>query len=935
MRNWIFILLLFISGDLFSQSFSVMKLKCENEENPLGVEATQPLFSWQLLSNGRGILQKAYRIIISKDISRLKNNNGEVWDSKKTLSDQSINIQYSGKTLVPANTYYWKVMTWDNKGHQSAWSKISYFQVGIFKKDDWAGAKWIAYEKIPDSLITIPAEHGKGSGKGANVKEVLPIFRKEFALKSPVARATIFICGLGHFDLSVNGKKIGDHFLDPGWTKYDKEALYVPFDVTNNLKKGINVLGVQLGNGLYFMPRHRYRKHTGAFGFPKLICRLYIEYKDGKTTNVISDQSWRTSSGPVTFSSIYGGEDYNASLEQRGWNTNSFNSTNWKQVVVVDGPPALFSQKADAVKIMDTLNPHKIKAINDRVYVYDLGQNASGIPLIKVKGKRGDTAKIIPGELLKEDGTVSQKATGSPVYFTYILKGEGIETWHPEFSYYGFRYLQLEQSVPRGYSNSKNTAVVLDLKGLHTRTAAEQVGTFSCSNSLFNRTRDLIDWSIRSNMQSVLTDCPHREKLGWLEQVHLMGNSIRYNYDILRYFKKTLSDIRTAQASDGSIPEYAPLYVIMDFMDGIFLESPEWGSAGVITPWYLYQWYGDVDVLRENYSMMKRYVSYLQTRAKENILSFGLGDWYDLGPARQGLAQLTPMGITATAIYYYDFNIMSQVAAVLGKSEESDLFAKKAKEVKEAFNKTFFNKEKLEYGTGSQTANAMAVYMNLVPSEFRQAVVDNIVRDIRKRNNSLTSGDIGYRYLLQVLQQEGRSDVIYDMNSRMDVPGYGYQIAKGATALTESWTASPLVSNNHLMLGHLMEWFYSALGGINQQDGSVGYKNISINPQLVRDINYVKSSYECPYGLIRSDWNKTTTSFQLHVQIPVNTTAIVYLPADTLSQVQVNNTSVTTNKNVIVQGTENGKLKVLVGSGSYIFNVSGRNFNERVVTKKQ
>ncbi|WP_121356192.1 family 78 glycoside hydrolase catalytic domain [Flavisolibacter nicotianae] len=931
-RHWL-VLLFFFSQTAFSQTIAVTKLFCESAEAPLGVEKPTPSLGWQLSSPGRGVLQSAYRILVAEDPALLKKNEGNIWDSHRVVSGQSLHVSYAGKKLVPAKTYYWKVQVWDQQKRPSAWSAVSSWQMGLPVKEDWKGAQWIAYEKMPDSLLTIPAEHGKGSGKGANVKEVLPLFRKTLPLQKPLEKATVFISGLGHFEMSVNGRKIGDHFLDPGWTMYDKEAQYVTFDITKNLQQGNNSVGVQLGNGFYFMPRQRYRKHTGAFGFPKLICRIHLQYRDGSADDVVSDQSWKTSASPVTFSSIYGGEDYDATLEQKGWNTNAFNDASWKQAVLVDGPPVLQSQKQDPVKIMDTLLPTKITVIRDNVIVYDMGQNASGIPFLSVRGQKGDSVRLIPGELLKDDGSVSQKATGSPVYFTYILNGKGKENWQPRFSYTGFRYLQVEKKLSKESKDTTLFPEIVAVKSLHTRNAARTVGSFSSSSPLFNQTKDLIDWAVRSNMQSILTDCPHREKLGWLEQLHLMGNSIHYNYDMERLFQKVLADMRTAQSDSGSLPEYAPEYVKMSFMDGIFLESPEWGSASIILPWYLYQWYGNREVLEENFSVMQRYFAYLGNRAKDNILSHGLSDWYDLGPERQGLAQLTPMGLTATATYFYDAKILSKVAALLGKTNDATTYRALAEKIKLAFNKKFFDAKAVQYGTGSQTANAMALYIGLVPEQYKSRILDNLVKDIRSRNNSITSGDIGFRYLLQALQNEGRSDVIYDINCRSDVPGYGYQLAKGATALTESWVASPVVSNNHLMLGHLMEWFYSGLGGIGQAAGSVGYKSIEINPQPVGDLRFVSTSYECPYGLIRSGWKKAQNGFTLDVQIPVNTTATILLPATAASKIREGDRELKGRKDVRFLGFANGKAKIKVGSGRYQFTVLEKDAKELVLSK--
>ena len=916
-KRYIWLLLLPFSA--FSQSLKVSGLKCEYKENPLGIESASPHLSWELQSHVRNSTQAAYRVLVADDPAVLNKNAANLWDSKKISSPASIQIPYAGKPLKSAHNYYWKVMIWDNHNHASGWSKINRWQTGLLTTGDWKGAKWIAYDKLSDSDHIVPFIHGKGPKKLGTLNDVLPLFRKTFQVNKSVKTAIIFISGLGQFDLSLNGKKVGDHFLDPGWTQYDKEALYVPFDITDQLKQGTNTIGVMLGNGFYFIPRDkRYRKLTGAYGHPKMICRVLVKYTDGTESDVVSDESWKTAPGPITFTSIYAGEDYNATLEQQGWNTPAFNDQKWSNAIVVNGPPRLNAQFAEPLKIFENFTPVKVNQLSARKWVFDLGQNASGIPYIKVKGQKGDTIKIIPAELINTDGSANQKGSGGPNYFTYILKGEGEEEWHPQFSYYGFRYLQIEGGVPKGEANLDKLPVLLEVKGLHTRNAAAKDGEFTCSNDLFNKTFKLIDWAVQSNMASVFTDCPHREKLGWLEEVHLVGGSLRYNYDISGLVRKCINDMEQAQTADGLIPEIAPEFV--KFEDP-FRDSPEWGSNAIILPWYNYQWYGDKQVLAQSYDMMKRYLDYLASKAHDHILQQGLGDWYDLGPKVPGFSQNTPKGITATAIYYYDLTIASQVARLIGKPQDAANYTKLAEHVRAAFNKAFFNPETKQYGTGSQTANAMAVYMKLVETQFKDAVVNNIVKDIKGRRNSLTAGDIGYSYLLRVLDDEGHSDVIFDMNSRADVPGYGYQLAKGATALTESWQGLPTVSNDHLMLGHLMEWFYSGLAGIRPAKDAIAFNHIEICPEVVGDVKFAKAHYHSPYGEIATNWKKDNNTFELSVEIPANTTAVISLPAAPNAKIKEGGKSISACKDIQFLKYEKGRALVKAGSGSYHFSV--------------
>ncbi|HEY9003493.1 MAG TPA: family 78 glycoside hydrolase catalytic domain [Mucilaginibacter sp.] len=922
MTKLFYLILLILPIQVLAQNLKLSNLRCEYKTNPIGIESVQLRLSWEMRSGERNVIQTAYRILVADSPEALNNGTGNVWDSKKVISSASIQVSYKGRPLQSSKVYYWKVKVWDNHGHVSDWSEIAKWQMGLLNPLDWKDAKWIAYNRMPDSDRIVPFIHGRGPKKRGYTNDTLPLLRKTFTINKPIRSATIYISGLGHFDLSLNGTKVSDDFLNPGWTQYDKQALYVPFDLTDKLQQGDNTLGVMLGNGLYFIPRDkRYRKLTGGYGYPKMICRLVLEYQDGTSESAVSDETWKTAAGPITFSSIYGGEDYNANLEQTGWDTPTFNDAKWRNAVVVGGPAELNAQMAEPIKIFEHFSPIKRIRLGPDKFVYDLGQNASGIPFIKVQGKKGDTVRIIPAELLNEDSTVSQKGSGGPMYFDYVLKGNGVETWHPQFTYYGFRYLQVEGAVPETEDNPQKLPGLLEIIGLHIRNAAERVGTFSCSNQLFNKTFNLIDWAIQSNMMSLFTDCPHREKLGWLEEVHLMGNSIRYNYDIANLCRKSINDMKLAQTTEGLIPEIAPEYV--KFGEP-FRDSPEWGSSAVIMPWYVYQWYGDKQELAGSYNMIKRYLAYLGSKADRHILNEGLGDWYDIGPKAPGLSQNTPKGITATAIYYYDLRIAAHIAKLLGKNDDAAAYESLAKQVRKAFNKTFFNIETKQYGSGSQTANAMAVYMQLVEPQYKKAVIANIIKDIRDRGNSLTAGDIGYRYLLQVLENAGRSDVVFDMNSRSDVPGYGYQLAKGATALTESWQARSAVSNDHLMLGHLMEWFYSGLGGIDAAAGAIASNKIVIKPEPVGDITYAKTSYHSPYGVISTDWKKSDSKFELTVQIPANTSAAIYLPARKGDNIREGRKLLNTNKDIKFIAYKNGRALVKAGSGTYHFVVIKR-----------
>ncbi len=878
-----------------------------------------PVFSWIINSPERNQSQKAYRIIISSDRKIAGRQAGDIWDSGKIESGKTSWITYEGPDLQPGRQYFWKVRVWDRDNKPSAWSEEGMFFTGLFERKDWDGARWIGFEEIPDSLLLVPGVHGSGDnlGKVAVNRTTVPFFRKEFGLGKKISHASVFVCGLGQYELYINGQKIGDRFLSPGWSDYRKTCFYNTYDVTENLIAGKNSVGAIVGNGFYNINRERYRKLVIAYGAPKMILKLDVVYSDGSRETIISDETWKTASSPITFSSIYGGEDYDARLEQDGWDRPGFDDSAWKRVLLVKEPAGKLIPESDyPVKVAEVIGKKKILLRSDSIYTYDFGQNASGIIKVRIKGKRGQEIRFTPGELLDEDSLVTQKATGEPYYFSYTLRGENEEIWMPRFTYYGFRYLRADKAVPEGYPNPESLPVILEADLLHTRNSSELTGSFTCSNELFNSIYNLIDWSIKSNLASVATDCPHREKLGWLEQAHLMGNSIKFIYDIHNLYNKVIDDMIDAQLDDGLVPDIAPEYV--PFVAG-FRDSPEWGSACVILPWDMYEWYGDTEAVKKAYPMMKKYVNYLRDKSDGNILSHGLGDWFDLGPKFPGEAQLTPKAVTATSIYYYDAKLLGKMAGLIGESQDESYYNKLAGQIRLSFNSRFLDPVTKVYSTGSQTAYSMPLFFGMPDDSCRKTIVANLIRSVNENNKALTAGDIGYRYLLRVLEDEGQSQLIYDMNSRSDVPGYAYQLAKGATSLTESWAALKYVSNNHMMLGHLMEWFYSGLGGIRQMPGSAAYENILIEPEVVGDIRWAETTYNSINGEISTSWKLEGDNFTLKVKIPAGCSASVVIPQADPGLITENGIPIAGSGDVSSISSSDGKTFCRIHSGDYIF----------------
>jgi hypothetical protein len=559
------------------------------------------------------------------------------------------------------------------------------------------------------------------------------------------------------------------------------------------------------------------------------------------------------------------------------------------------------------------------------VTVYDLGQNFSGWPEITVSGPAGSTVKLVTGELLDADGLVTQhSANASPENenrFSYTLRGGEKEVWHPRFSYWGFRYIQAEGAVS-SEANPGNKPQMQLITGQFIHDAVDTAGSFDSSNNLLVQIHRLIDMAVMSNLMSVLTDCPHREKLGWLEQTYLAGPSILLNHDAVSVYQKMAQDIRDSQLPDGMVPSIAPEYVAFLDKKGAntaFRDSPEWGSAAILSPWVVYQLYGDKALLAAQYESMRGYAAYLHGKTKSHLLSYGLGDWYDIGPGEPGESQLTSKAVTATAIYFADLTVLSKVAALLEKADDAAAYAAEAIQVKEAFNRQLFHPENETYDRGSQTANAMPLALGMAPEGHEAAVLQNLVKDIRNHENHVTAGDIGFHFVVRALTDHGRSDVLYDMLSRSDSPSYGYQLAQGATTLTEAWDTNPDSSQNHFMLGHAEEWFYRGLAGISVDFDRPEAERITIHPNPVGDIESASAGYQSVLGEIHSAWTHKAGHFILNVVVPSGTIGTIQIPTSNADSVQENGKSLEESDGVVSHQAVDHGVVCVVGAGEYQF----------------
>ncbi|MEA3189193.1 MAG: alpha-L-rhamnosidase [Chthoniobacter sp.] len=897
------------------ESLRTTELRCEFAKDPAGIDVAHPRLFYRVTSEERGQRQTARQILVASSVENLAQEKCDLWDSGRVESDETAFLPYAGAALASSQQVFWKARVWDRDGKPSAWSETATWTMGMLGgMKEWKGA-WIAAPGATETLL----------------------LRQEFAVKPGLRRAITHYCGLGQHELHLNGAKVGGDLLQPGWTTYDRTTLYETRDVTKQLREGQNAVGFVLGNGMYnVVSRNRFTKFNDSAGPLRAILHLQLEYADGTTEFVGTDETWRTQPGPITFSNVYGGEDYDARIEPIGWTKAGFDDHKWPLAVAMVRPKDTLrghGVSADPIREIETRKPLDSKTFPDGSVVYDLGQNASFMPRIRVTGPAGGTIRLTPSEVVNPDGTINRRTTGSTerggAWWQFTKATDAEETWFPKFFYTGCRYLKADffpangdapapssWSPPPAGVDAPNVPRIESLEGVVVHSVAPPAGTFTTSNELLNRIRELVRWAQRSNMVSVLTDCPHRERLGWLEQYHLNGPSIRYEFNLDRMFTKGMNDMADAQTDEGLIPTTAPEYAKFK---GTFRAAAEWGSAFLLVPWQQYEFTGDIELLRTHYDAMKRYFAYLASKATDEIVSEGLGDWYDLGPKKPGVAQLTPPAFTATAFYFCDAKLLARAAELLGKTDDAKDYAARAEKIRASFNRKFFNPDAGHYGSNSQCANAIPLVMGIVEPGDREGVLTALVHDVEEGGYAITAGDVGFRYLLQALAENGRSDVIYRMINQDEKPGYGFMLKKGATSLTEAWDANTSASHNHFMLGQITEWFYKDLAGIDCDPAGPGFKKIVLRQSPVGDLAWVEASYDSIRGPISMRWEHEGEQFVLKTTIPANTTATVFLPARNGAAVQESGKPAGQQPGVKFLRNDGDRAVFTIESGSYTF----------------
>jgi alpha-L-rhamnosidase len=1053
----------------------VSRPRCESMENPLGLDEALPRLSWVMTDPRRGARQTAYRVLVASTPEKLAAGEGDLWDTGRVASAQSIQIPYAGAALASHQRCHWKVQIWDADGKASDWSESALWTMGILHPSEWGGewlahaspvarqlpeghpardltldgAQWIwpgdgephaakpkgvayfrktielppdasvrwAYiaivaddrfrlfldgDKISESepercaarealeielteklkpgrnVLALDVENfeagpaglaakwvvqlsdgrritaatdgswkasakpagkpawsspdhddaawpaatalgpvgmapwgkpGVGYRPGWRQKSPSPIFRRAFRVEKPVRHAALHICGLGYYEARINGQKVGDRYLDPAFTRYDRRALYATHDVTTLLRDGDNAIGVMLGNGWLNM-------HTRAtWNFdqspwrkePILRAHLRLEFADGTAQTLATDASWRANTGPLLNDSIFQGEVYDARREAAlaGWDGPGFDDSGWAAPRIAEGPGGrLAAQAMPPIRVTETIEPTSVSEPRPGTFVVDLGRAIAGWLQLRAAAPAGTEITLRYGERLDDKGLVERKEISKFTFAgpfqtdTYIFRGGGEETWEPRFVYHGFRYVQVEGFPGRLAKEN--------LRGRFAHTDFPSAGAFECADETANKIQAMTLASYRANYHGYPTDCPHREKNGWTGDAHLAAEQAMYNWDNGPAYAKWIQDIHDEQREFGEICAIIPTSG-WGYQWG---NGPAWDSAFLLIPWYAHLYRGDTRILERHLDRMKRYVDYLTARSHQGIVSFGLGDWC---PADT----VTPAPLTSTGYYYNDARIVSFAARLAGLAPDAAKYGKLADSIRGAFNREF-GKPDGDYANGSQTALSCALHHGLVPDESRAKTVARLAASVGKANGHLDCGILGVKYLFRTLSDNGHHDLAWRAATQKDFPGFGAWLPQGATTLWEDWPGK--ASRIHIMFGDISAWFYQYLAGIQPDIGRPGFQHAVIRPMPPADLQWVRAHTETPYGTIRSSWKREGDgTLNLEITIPANATATLHIPAKDPAQVTEGGKPAPESQGLKPLGTRDGCAVFEAAAGSYRF----------------
>jgi alpha-L-rhamnosidase len=830
-----------------------IELRCEYLTNPLGIDATHPRFTWQLKDARKGARQTSYRVMVGTDSLAVSKGSGNCWQTDRVPSDLQL-VVYQGKPLQAFTRYYYAVQVWDKDNQASPLSPVTSFETGMMNKANWQGA-WIS------------------DSRDVNIKPA-PYFRKIVDLNKKIRSARAYIAVAGLYELYINGKKIGDHYLDPMYTRFDRRTLYLTHDVTAQLQNGKNAIGVLLGNGWY---NHQ---STAVWYFheapwrnrPAFCMDLRITYEDGSVETITTGKDWKTALSPVIFNSIYTGEHYDARLEQTGWSEVAFDDSKWKEVIYRAAPSGnIVAQAMQPVRIIDTIPARSIRTFNDTTYVFDLGRNIAGISRLAVNAPAGTVFRLKHGERLRSDGHVDQsnidvhyRPVGTADPFgtdLFVTSGKGDESFMPRFNYKGFQYVEVTSSAPVKLTKESVT-------GYFMHSDVSPVGTITTSNPTINKIWQATNNSYLSNLYGYPTDCPQREKNGWTGDAHINVETGLYNFDGITIYEKWLADHRDEQQPNGVLPAIVPT----SGWGYEWANGPDWTSTIAIIPWNIYLFYGDTSLLARCYENIQRYVDHIDQLYPTGLTTWGLGDWVPV-------KSKSPVELTSSIYYFTDASILAKAAHILGHSADEEKYTALASKIKNAFNGKYLNAVTGIYGSGTQTELSFPLYWNVVPDSLVTKVASNLARRVQTDSSKLDVGLLGTKSILNALSENGYADLAYKLAARETFPSWGWWIVNGATTLYENWKidAANDISLNHIMFGEIGAWFYKALGGIKPDANDPGFKKIILQPYFISALNQVEVKHESPYGTIISSWKRVGKKIMYNVVIPANTTATLIL----------------------------------------------------------
>lgn len=894
------LILLTFSGVIAAQDISVYDLTTEHRKDPVGIEVSNPRFSWKIKGSGSNIMQTAWSVRVATD--NKFSSKGIVWDSGWQDSDQSILQSYKGAELKSGTRYFWQVRIRDNKGRTSKWSSPAFWETGLLSKDDWK-AKWIEIDG--DTNRYSPAPH----------------FRKEFTLSKNIASARVYVTAHGYYELHLNGKKVGDEVLTPGWTTYGKRIQYQVYDVTSQVVNGKNAIGAVLGDGWY---RSTLGWGTNWAIYGKtlgLLAQLKVKYTDGTEALIITDESWTCNQdGAIRMSDVYNGETYDATKRLTGWNQPGYDESKWEKVKIGNYDDNLVASEGAPIRKIEEIKPVRIFRSPKGSLLVDMGQNMVGWLRLKVTGPKGTVVKMRHAEVLDKYGEFyTENLRSAKCELNYTLAGSGEEIYEPRFTFMGFRFVEVT-GFPGELTADNLTGVVI-------HSDMQPTGSYESSNPLLNQLQHNIIWGQKGNFVDVPTDCPQRdERLGWTGDAQAFSRTAAFNFDVAAFFTKWLKDLALDQKEGGEVPDVIP-DVLNPQSAKSAAPSAGWGDVAIITPWTMYTVYGDIRYLEEQYPSMKRWVEYIRKKAGDSYMWKGgskYGDWLFYHPpvnSHTAADGYTEPDFIATAFYAYSADLLSQAAKALGKTDDEKTYKDLYNKIKEVFIHEYVTPAG-RIGTNSQTSYILALKFGLLPEELRQKAAEFLVADIKSRRNHISTGFLGTPYIAHELTKAGYTDVAYDLLLQETYPSWLYPVKMGATTIWERWDGQKTDSTfqdagmnsfNHYAYGAIGDWMYRISAGIETREP--GYRKLLLQPHPTNKLSFARANFESPYGRISSGWERKDGKIIVSVSIPANTEAEIVLPVADASGVTRNGVALPSGE-VTLKGKN---VSITSGSGDYTF----------------